>query len=68
MSQYPQTPAELKAWRALRGLSMAKAMQLAGNDAKHGYRTWQDWERGERSLPWYLPKLLDAIDRARESP
>lgn len=59
------TPAEILAIRQAAGLTQEQA---AARVYASSYRTWQDWERGVRTMPvaiWELWKLQDQIIIAR---
>ena len=58
MSNNILTPADLKKFRRDRGLTQAQAAALVGAGS---YRTWQDWERGQRKIPGWLPKMIDFL-------
>jgi DNA-binding transcriptional regulator YiaG len=58
------TPAELKAWRTSRHITQAQAAELVGAGS---YRTWQDWERGQRPMPKWLLKMLKLLDKEKRS-
>ena len=54
------TPAEILSIRQAAGLTQAQA---AARVYASSYRTWQDWERGVRTMPvaiWELWKLQDS--------
>jgi len=53
-------PTELKKWRTSRHLTQTQAAELVGAGS---YRTWQDWERGQRTMPGWLPKMLKLLDK-----
>ena len=62
-SNKPQspTPAEILAIRQAAGLTQAQA---AARVYASSYRTWQDWERGVRTMPvaiWELWKLQNKL-------
>ena len=49
--------------REIRGeLSQAKAAALYGVPK----RTWEDWERGIRTPPEYVVRLIEDLKKARE--
>ena len=52
------TPANLKKFRKDRSLTQAQAADLVGAGS---YRTWQDWERGQRPIPAWLPKMINFL-------
>ncbi len=52
------TTTELKNWRIERQLTQAEAARLVGAGS---YRTWQDWERGQRPIPDWLPKMIKLL-------
>ena len=58
MSDNILTPADLKKFRRDRGLTQAQAAALVGVGS---FRTWQDWERGERKIPKWLRKMIDFL-------
>ena len=57
----PMAPAEIKVWRAELQLTQTQAAELVGAGS---YRTWQDWERGERRIPEWLPKMIKLLNQA----
>lgn len=56
------TPAELKAWRTLLGLSQPALARVLGVDPM----TVSRWERGVRRIPPYLPWALDGLEQREE--
>lgn len=55
------TPAQILAARREAGLTQAQAAERV---LATSYRTWQDWERGQRSMPasvWELWRLQDIL-------
>ena len=54
------TPAEILAIRQAAGLTQAQA---AARVYASSYRTWQDWERGVRTMPATALALWEAQDK-----
>jgi len=55
---------ELKQWRTSRHLTQSKAAALVGAGS---YRTWQNWELGERPVPVWMPKMLKLLDKDKRN-
>ena len=56
----PPTPAKILAIRQAAGLTQAQA---AARVYASSYRTWQDWERGVRTMPATALALWEAQDK-----